>query len=292
MTVEPINFETAATMFETQVHAKLQNTRRFAGAVYESHGNRGESKAIPIGEIAEMNEVGFGSGNMPVQKLGATQVVVTPGNFAMKTVIGGGEQTLFAYDKIAYHARQHGKAAGRFLDYLVLEAIYEDGTGTARFQTIDKTVGINTGLNVDKLSLATDTLEDEGVDSMINALVPAKCRSALKKDPQFSSWDYNMERPLMKNNLKGYLDIAFYSVGNKGKNAIPFVLNGTTREYEVPVFGYDCIELVFNRNVQTRMWYNPGEDRTELLTVATARGKVLQNDGVIIMACDAPAVAN
>lgn len=290
--MEQITFETAKTTYMTEVTSAYENMRRLYNICDETHNNTGDTFAIPVGESIEMSESGFGAGNIPISTLGATQIIVKPGNFSAKTIIGGGERTLFAYDKIAYHAEEHGKAAGRWYDKLILDAIYNDGAGIARFAQIAKTVGFNTGLNVDKISTAIDTMEDQGVTADKNAIIPVISKTSLKKDPLFTSWDYNVERPLMNNRVQRFLDVNFFSIGNKGANAIPFNDNAGTREYLVPVVARDAMRVVFNREIKSTMTFVENQDRYELLTVATARAVVVKNDGIILMACDAPATLN
>ncbi len=44
----------------------------------------------------------------------------------IKTVIGGGEKTLYNFDKIVDHSKLHGMAAARLTDYIKINAIFSD----------------------------------------------------------------------------------------------------------------------------------------------------------------------
>ena len=283
-----IDLATASELFVTEVQQQYQNMRSFAGAALERHGLEGQTANFPVGGIGEMEETGFGGGDIPVSELNETNVPISVGNFHYKTTIGGGYNTLFSYDKVTENAREHAIAGARKLDKLLVDAIYTAGTGTARFDIIPATFGSIEGLSVDKLSLSTDLLLDGGVGTMINknALVPALARGDLKKDPAFSSWDYNMNRPLMNNKLPGYLDVAFFAIGSKGSNALPRTGAGTVGDpyvYEIPVFAEDAIRLVFNRELQSTITWVPQDDRWELVSSLTARAGVIQPSGVKII---------
>ena len=66
---------------------------------------------IPVSDLIEMEEQSFAPTDIPVIPVNPTNVMVVPYNYALKTVIGGGEKTLFAYNKIVDHAKLHAKAA-------------------------------------------------------------------------------------------------------------------------------------------------------------------------------------
>ncbi len=283
-----IDLAAASELFVTEVQEQYQNMRAFAGLVTERHGLEGQTANFPVGGVGEMAETGFGGGDIPVSDLNETNVPISVGNFHYKTTIGGGYKTLFSYDKITENAREHANAAARQLDKLLIDAIFTAGTGLARFETVPVNIGTTIGLNVDKLSSATDRLLDGGVSVMTNknAMIPALAMSSLKQDPNFTSWDFNMKRPLMNNALPGYLDIAFFRVGSAGNNQLPRTGTGTTADpfiYNIPVLAEDSCRLVFNRDVQSTITWLPQDDRWELTTSLTARGGVIQPAGIKII---------
>ena len=275
-----INLESSSELFITEVQETLQNHRAFAGVVLERHGLEGTTANFPVGGIGQFNEDGFGGGDIAVSALDETNVPISVGNFHYKTTIGGGYKTLFSYDKIIENAKQHGLAGARALDKLLIDALYNTGGGVTRFEKVPVNFGPSIGLSVAKLSSATDRLMDSGVSLMTNknCLVPALARTDLKQDSTFSSWDFNMKRPLMTNQLPGYLDIAFYTVGSAGENAIPRNGIGTAGDpfvYDVLVLAEDSSRIVFNRELTSTINWNPLEDRWELVSSFTARGGVL-----------------
>jgi len=276
-----IDLATASELFVTEVQEQVQNNRSFAGAVIEKHGLEGQTANFPVGGIGEMAETGFGGGDIPVSDLNETNVQISVGNFHYKTSISGGYKTLFSYDKITENAKEHALAGARQLDKLLVDSLYNIGGGISRFESVPVNFGSIAGLSVDKLSSATDRLLDSGVSLMSkkNALVPALARTSLKQDPQFSSWDYNMDRPLMKNKLPSYLDVAFYAVGTAGANALPRTGTGTTGDpfvYNILVLAEDSCRMVFNRELTSTITWVPQDDRWELVTSLTARAGVIQ----------------
>lgn len=288
MPVEQITEATMSQYFSAEVMLQYQNTRSFPGVIEEVHGMRGEQVNFPIGGTMEMNEVGFGGGDIPISSLGETNVSVNPKNFLLRTSISGGYETLFNYSKVAQHAKAHSLAMARALDKLVVDAIFNDGVVSTRFHVIPATYGSLAGFSVDKISLAIDLLLDDGVPLKINknAMIPALARKSLKEDPKFTSWDYNMKRPLMNDSVSGYLDVAFYAVGSKGQNKIPRTGTGTSEDpfvYEIPILAENCGKIVFNRAPFTRIEWRGTEDRWILLSGYTANAKILQDDGVKIV---------
>ncbi len=286
-----IDLAAASELFVTEVQLQYQNMRAFAGLVMERHGSIGDTVNFPVGGTGEMSETGFGGGDIPVSELNETNVPIKVGNFTFKTTIGGGYNTLFSYDKVTENAREHAKAAGRGLDKLVVDAIFVDDGGLSRFNIIPAAFGSIDGLSVTKLSQASDNLDDAGVESSVskNAMVPVLSLNDLKQDPTFSSWDFNMKRPLMNNDLTGYLNIAFFKIGSKGANQLPRTGIGTAGDpfkYNIPVLAEDSMRIVFNREVQSTITWMENQDRWELVTKYTARAGVIQNDGIQIIAAD------
>ena len=73
-----------------------------------------------------MNQTNFAPTDIFVTPVNATNVQVPTNDYHLKTVIGGGEKTLYNSDKIRDHAKLHGLAAARLTDYIKINAIFSD----------------------------------------------------------------------------------------------------------------------------------------------------------------------
>lgn len=289
-----IDLATASQLFDTEVTLKFQNSQRLAGTIEERHGTRGEAVNVPVSDIIEMTGRTFAAADIPVTPINLTNQVIVPLNYAVKTVIGGGERTLFAYNMITDHARDHAKAAGRMVDYIKIRAIFDDAD-FADIEQIAKTVGLKTGLNAAKMTEGLAYLEGQGVDVYdhnISMWTPAPCKAQLLEDEKVVSFFYNDRRPLVNGHIDSYLGVDIRTLGSNGINQIPFTTASGTDTYQVPMVAHDSMVQIFNRDPMTSITWVPQEDRYELVTVLTSGAKVIQTNGIVLLVCDVPQVAN
>ncbi len=291
---DQIDLATASQLFDTEVTLKFQNSQYLANTIEERHGTTGEATNIPVSDIIEMESQTFAPADIPVTPVNPTNVMVVPYNYALKTVIGGGEKTLFAYDKIVDHAKLHAKAAGRMTDYIKINALFTY-SGIGSVFTVASDVGVNTGMNEGKLSQALSYLEDQGVDVMENACslwLPAIAKQSMLNDDRVVNLFYNDKRPLVDNRLTSYLGVDIRTLGSNGINTIPFTTSMSIDTYLVPVVNRDAMVQIFNRDVSTSITWVPQNDRWELLTVLTSGANVVQANGIALITVDNPYAAN
>lgn len=289
-----IDLATASQLFDTEVTLRFQNAQFLANTIEERHGTTGEATNIPVSDLIEMQAQSFAPTDIPVTPVNPTNVMVIPYNYALKTVIGGGEKTLFAYDKIVDHAKMHAKAAGRMVDYIKINALFSY-SGLGSIEVIQDTVGATTGLNAAKLTAALGYLEGQGVDVMDHATtlwMPAAVKQSLLDDERVVNLFYNDNRPLVDYRMSSYLGIDIRTLGSAGINTIPYTSGGGTDTYLVPLIAKDAMVQIFNRDVQTSITWVPQNDRWELLTVLTSGAQVVQPNGIVLIEADNPAVAN
>lgn len=291
---DQIDLATASQLFDTEVTIRYQNKQFLADTIEERHGTTGEATNVPVSDIVEMQNQTFAPTDIPVTSVDATNVMVIPYNYALKTVIGGGEKTLFAYDKIVDHAKLHALAAARMVDYIKINALYTS-TGFGSIFTVDKTVGVNTGMNEGKIAQGLSYLENQGVDVMDNACslwLPAITKESMLNDDRVVNIFYNDKRPLVDNRLSSYLGVDIRTLGANGINTIPFTSSMGTDTYLTPLVNMDSMVQIFNRDVQTSITWVQQNDRWELLTVLTSGANVIQYNGIALIETDNPYVAN
>lgn len=289
-----INLSTASELFDTEVTIKFQNHQFLAGTIEERHGTTGDATNVPVSDIIEMEQQTFAPTDIPVTPVNPTNVMIVPYNYALKTVIGGGEKTLFAYDKIVDHSKLHAKAAGRMCDYIKINSLFTY-SGFGSLFTVPKTVGVNTGINEGKMSQALSYLEDQGVDVMNHACsmwLPAIAKQSLLNDERVVSLFYNDRRPLVDNQLVSYLGVDIRTLGSNGINTIPYTSAGGTDTYLTPLVNKEAMVQIFNRDVMTSITWVPQNDRWELLTVMTSGAQVIQGNGIALITVDNPYVSN
>lgn len=291
-----IDYATASQLFDTEVTIKYQNKQFLANTIEERHGTTGEATNVPVSDIIEMESQTFAPADIPVTPVNPTNVMIVPYNYALKTVIGGGEKTLFAYDKIVDHAKLHGLAAARMVDYIKIAALY-GYTGFGSIYTVGATVGVNTGMNEGKLADALSYFEDQGVDVMENSCalwLPAITKKSMLNDERVVNLFYNDTRPLVDNKLSTYLGVDIRTLGSNGINTIPFTAAGSPviDTYLVPLVHEDSMVQIFNRDVTTSITWVPQNDRWELLTVLTSGAQVVQPNGIALITVQNPYAAN
>lgn len=289
-----INLDTACELFDTQVTLKFQNNQFLADTIEERHGTIGDATNIPVSDLIEMQSQSFAPADIPVTPVVPTNVQIVPYNYALKTVIGGGEKTLFAYDKIVDHAKLHGLAAARMVDYIKINALFSY-SGIASVYTVDSTVGVNTGMNEGKLADGLSYLEDQGVDVMngnCSLWLPAITKKSMLNDDKVVSLFYNDRRPLVDNRIQSYLGVDIRTLGSNGINTIPFTTSMSIDTYLVPLVSKDAMVQIFNRDVQTSITWVQQNDRWELLTVLTSGAGVVQENGIALITVDNPYSAN
>lgn len=289
-----INLATASQLFDTEVTIKFQNHQLLMNTIEERHGTTGDATNVPVSDIIEMQQQTFAPVDIPVTPVNPTNVMVVPYNYALKTVIGGGEKTLFAYDKIVDHAKLHAKAAGRMCDYIKINALYTF-SGFNDFFTVPVDVGANTGMNEGKMAQALSYLEDQGVDVMNHSCslwMPALIKASMLDDQKVVNLFYNDRRPLVDNQLVSYLGVDIRTLGSNGINTIPFTNSGETDTYLVPLVNKESMVQIFNRDVSTSITWVPQNDRWELLTVMTSGAQVIQGNGISLITANNPFVEN
>jgi hypothetical protein len=277
---DQIDLATASELFDTRVTIQYQNQMRFGYTIDERHGTSGTTLNVPVSDLIEMQQGNFAPTNIPVTPVEETNVPIVTKDYRLKTVIGGGQRTLFNYDKITNHADLHARAGGRNDDFVKVNAIFSN-PGIGSVYTIPVTVGVNTGINQGKMSDAVSFLEAQGMDVYNYAL---------------SMWRivndfYNDVKPLTNNRIQTYLDVDCRFVGENGINRIPSTGAGPAT-YLVPIVHRDAVVQSYNRDLQTSITWVPQEDRWELLTTATMGAEIIQLNGIALMTCQDPFAQN
>lgn len=293
-----IDYATASELFEDQVTTKFQNKQKLAGTIEERHGVRGEALNVPVSDLIEMQKESFAPTDISITPVNPTNVMIVPENFGLKTVIGGGERTLFAYDMVTSHAKMHYLAAARSADAIKLNALflYPD---IGDIYVVPKEVGPTTGLNADKMTAALAVLEGNSVDITdfnISMWVPAAAKGELLSDDKVVSNFYNDQRPLANGSFYrptvSYLGVDIRTLGNQGINQIPKTTAGEIDTYLIPMVARDAMVQTYNRDPQTRIEWVGHQDRYVLLSVMTSGANVIQSNGIVFLEVDVPASAN
>lgn len=291
---DQIDLATASQLFDTEVTIKYQNSQYLADTIEERHGTTGEATNVPVSDIIEMQSQTYAPVDIPITPVNPTNVMIVPYNYALKTVIGGGEKTLFAYDKIVDHAKLHALAAARMVDYIKINALFTSAGFSTIFSVLT-TVGVNTGMNEAKIAQALSYLENQGVNVMDHSCslwLPAITKQSMLNDDRVVNIFYNDVRPLVDNKLSSYLGVDIRTLGANGINTIPFTSSLGTNTYLVPLVHMDSMVQIFNRDVSTSITWVPQNDRWELLTVITSGANVIQYNGIALIETNDPYAAN
>lgn len=295
MSNNQINLATAMQLFDTEVTLKYQNHKRLDGTIDERHGTTGTTLNVPVSDLIEMEEGDFAPIDIPPTPVNETNRQVITNDFHLKTVIGGGEKTLFNFDKIVDHAKLHALAGARMDDFIKINSIFAD-PNVASINVVPKTVGVNTGLNEGKIASSVAYLESQGVDVQdysCSIWAPALIKPSLYGDDRVVSFFYNDVKPLTDNRIIGYLGCDMRFLGENGINKIPSTnIGGGVLEYLVPMVHRDAIVQSYNRDIATSITWLQNQDRWELLTILTSGALIIQYNGISFMTCDAPYINN
>jgi hypothetical protein len=284
-----ITLDTAMELFDSSVTTRYQNGQRFANTIDERHGTMGTSLNVPVSDQIEMSQGNFVPNDIPVTAVDETNIVVSTNDYRVKTVIGGGQNTLFNYDKITTHAKLHAKAAARLVDYIRINAIFNSPL-LGSIYTVPASVGVNTGINQGKMSDGMTQLEDNSVDTedyAISMWSSATQKKAMQNDDRIVNFFYNDTKPLTNNRIQTYLDVDCRFVGRVGINRIPSTGVGP-ETFLIPLVHRDAIVQSFNRDIQTSITWVPQEDRWELLTVITTGAEIIQTNGIVLLTAENP----
>lgn len=285
-----VNEAAAMQIFDTQVTLKYQNHMKLMDTIDERHGTTGTTLNVPVSDLIEMTEGDFAPTDIPVTPVNETNVQVQTNDYHLKTVIGGGEKTLYNFDKIVDHAKLHALAGARMDDYLKINAIYSN-SGVGTIYTVPVTVGVNTGINEGKMADAISYLESQGVDVdnySVSMWAPALLKKSMYDDDKIVNFFYVDHKPLTDNKIKTYLDIDCRFLGSNGINQIPFTSSMGINTYLVPLVHKDAIVQSYNRDITTSITWLQNQDRWELLTILTSGAQVIQLNGIAFMTAQNP----
>jgi len=292
MSVPQINSLAAASaLFKSEVVYKYQNSEKLNDTIFEQHGTVGTTVNVPISDEIEMSEGSFASNDIQITSVEETNVPIITKNYYVKTVVGGGEETLFNYNKVMTHARLHAKAAGRMNDFIKINAIFSDAALVASLYTVPASVGANTGINQGKISDALSYIESQGLDEDqlfdTTMWTPALLRKSMMNDDRIVNSFYNDVKPLTNNRINTYSGIDIRFIGQNGINRIPST-GATPNVFLVPIVHKYAITQTYNREIKTTITWVQNQDRYELLTSFTSGAKVIQPGGIALMIANDP----
>jgi hypothetical protein len=295
MSNQQINLATAMQLFDTEVTLKYQNHMRLEDTIDERHGTTGTTLNVPVSDLIEMQEGNFAPTDIPITPVNETNVQVLTNDYHLKTVIGGGEKTLYNYDKIVDHAKLHALAGARLDDFIKINAIYSN-TNVASIYATSVTEGANTGINEGKMADALSYLESQGVDVMdysVSMWAPALLKKSMYDDDKIVNFFYVDHKPLTDNRIQTYLDVDCRFLGSNGINQIPYTaIGGGVNQYLVPMVHKDAIVQSYNRDITTSITWLQNQDRWELLTILTSGAQVIQLNGIAFLTANNPFVEN
>lgn len=292
------DIDTYKQVFDTEVTQQYQNSLKLDHTIDERYGLTGSILNIPISDLLEMKSGTFEASDILATKVNETNVQVPTSNYYLKTVINGGEKTLYNYQKVKEHGALHAKASARILDYLKINALYKDEQYIAgKICKIPLKTGKNTGFNVDKLMAGCSIFEDEGIDvdpMQVSLWLPARLKPNFLSDKRVDNIWSNDVKPNVDYKITTFLGVDIRILGQKGINTIPFIENTDThsRTYQVPLIHRDAIVHGFNRTVSTSVTWLPHQDRWELLTSITTGAKLIKPDGVVMIEAESIAKDN
>lgn len=292
------NANVAAELFEKEFQLAFQSSQKLAGTTQEMMGTMGTVQNVPIFDKIEMfKRDSFAPNNIAPSHQASRNVQVIQAQHLLKTVIGAGEKTLFAFDMIREHAQSHAKAVARAIDKVKIDAVYSADPSEFAI-TVPVTVGSSTGFTQQKLTQAITALEDQGADVLqenCSTWMPAILIRSLFQDQTVTNLFYSNGRPLQDNIISSYLGIDFRRMSGSaaGVNFIPSKdIGGGVSQWQFPLVHKDALQICFNIAPQTNIVWNPYELRWEAISQMVAGASVIQPLGIALIIANDPAAAN
>lgn len=291
------NANVAAELFEKEFQLKFQSSQKLDGTTQMMMGTMGTAQNVPLFDKIEMASTSFAPNNIAVSHLPSSNVQVVQFVHVLKTTVGYGEKSLFAFDIIKAHAETHAKAVGREIDAVKIAAVY--AADSSQFATIVPVgIGSATGFTQQKLTSAITAIEDNGAEVLgetCSTWMPSKLLNSLYQDPTVTNLFFSNGRPLQQNIISQYLGIDFRRMAGPqaGKNFIPSTdLGGGVSQWAFPLVHKDSMQVCFNEAPQTNIVWNPYEVRWEAVSYLVMGASVIQPKGIALITANDPSVAN
>lgn len=185
-------------------------------------------------------------------------------------------------DKLAFDEKRElamsvGKAIGRRLDQLVIDAMAASAFAT----TVPITEGgANTSLNIEKLTLAHQYLTANGVPMEGRSLlINAKALRNFLQETEVASSDFNTVRALASGKVDNYMGFDIITMEDRsGEGGIPL---NTTNQRNCFAFHRDAVGLAMTGGPKSSVDWIP-EKKSWLITSGVTAGAVtVDTDGVI-----------
>ena len=269
-----ISKATVAEEFDDMVQFELQSRERLMNSCRE-YDTDGEVFNAPYFDAIEMQPSDFGCGDINNTDVPQRNVPIVQGDYKLRTCIGKGYQTLFNYDVIMGHVRQHARALGRFNDSLKIQALIAADAG---FTEENNNLVTAQGLVVQDLVQAYFKLIDNGADDdEMTMYTSARNMPSFFNDNDFKSWDQNRNRPLMTGSIGTYMNVDIRVLSSKNaSNRLPGGL-ATPNNY---VVDRESLAVAYNRRPRASVFSEDSQDRTVVVSVATAGSEVMRIDGI------------
>ncbi len=269
-----ISLATVMDEFDDMVQEELQNSQRLMATCRE-YDTMGQNFNIPFFDQLALEQAGFDSGDIAVKDVAQRNVQIVQGNHNLKTTIGLAYETLFNYDVVMGHVRQHAHAIGRFNDKLKLDALI---AADSDFNAGNNNLVVASGLLVSNLIDAKFRLIDNGADeSLLSMYSSARNMKSFFNDNDFKSWDQNSDRPLMKGSIGMYAGVDIRVLGSA---SVANTLPGGASTPSNYVVERESMALGYNRRPTSKVLQEEWEDRVTVLSTATAGSAVLRPQGI------------
>lgn len=265
------NFKTS---FDTSVKKQYQNGMQLRGTVRVKTGVNGSTHRFP-----KINK-GVATPRIPQSDVTPMNIGHGYADAALTDWNAADYSDIFDLAALSFDERQElvdtaVMAIGRRLDQMIIDAMAASAYAT---QVTAAVGGTNTGLNLAKILRAKRLLDDNGVpgtDRHIACSAYALEQALL--ETEFSSGDFNILRPLLTGELKGFAGFAFHMIEARDEGGIP--ISGNTRNN----FAYhkDAVGLAIGIDMRTEVNYIPEKTATLINAVFKAGAVTVDTDGVI-----------
>ncbi len=200
------------------------------------------------------------------------------------------DQSLTEVDVRSQHAIVHGKAAGRTVDILKLDAIFDNPLYPdveTDFSFVPKTVGVNTGLDAEKMVKIRSKLNSFAVPTTQRQLMfnsdqtPTAFLDQLVNDSRISD-----QFPMNTGRLPNYLGMGLVELPDQSTNSIPVTAVGspvTSYTSYAACVHYASMKMEYNVPITTDVVVDAPNRNFVIVTELVCNAQILQKDGIGII---------
>jgi hypothetical protein len=262
------------TSFDTMVKKQYQNGMQLRGTVRLKTGVNGSTHRFP-----KINK-GVATPRIPQSDVTPMNIGHGYADAALTDWNAADYSDIYDLAALSFDERQElvttaTMAIGRRLDQLIIDSMAASAYST---QVSENVGGTNTGLNLAKILRAKRLLDDNGVPGTDRHIVcSARAIEQALLETEVTSGDFNVLRPLLTGELKGFAGFQIHMIEARDEGGIPVATNVRNNF----AFHKDAVGLAIAIDMRTDVNWIPEKTSTLINAMFKAGAVTVETAGVI-----------